>query len=118
MAYVPPDIGREIALRLGGELTGPLAREIAAKGKANTEAVVKEGKLDADVSVEVRYMGADHVASLSVKTRDRRKPENNGREIASFLEFGFHSSVWGRYPQGEGPWVPGSHMMRRAALGG
>lgn len=118
MAYVPRDIGREIALRLGGEITEPKAREIAAKGKANTEAVIKAGKLDADVDMQVRYMGADHVASLSVTTRDRADPSNDGVEIASFLEFGFHSSVWGKYPQGEGPWVDGQHMMRKAALGG
>ncbi|NMM98154.1 hypothetical protein [Bifidobacterium olomucense] len=118
MAHVPIDIGTEIALRLGGEITRPLAEKIAAKGDANTREVIKAGKLDADVDVDVRYNGADHVVDLSVVTRDRKKPENDGRQIASFLEFGFHSSVWGTYPQGEGPWVEGRHMMRRAAMGG
>lgn len=117
MAYVPRDIGSRVAIMIGPQATKPLAVKIAAKGKALTEQVIKEGRLDADVDMQVRYMGADHVASLSVTTRDREIPSNNGVEIASFLEYGFHSSVWGTYPQGEGPWVEGQHMMRRAALG-
>lgn len=118
MAYVPRDIGTRIALGIGGEITRPLAERIAARAKANIAAVVKDGKVSHDIDVSVKYMGADHVVIASVKTVDRKKPENNGKEIMSFLEYGFHSSVWGTYPPGSGPWVDGQHPMRNAALGG